>query len=184
MAAYMESERLWFRAPQKSDAPFFTQALQDPRVRRTLFAGRYPFNEQSEEAWLERMSQPPIMDGRTDVLFTFGLKGEDQALGNSGLHKISMVHRNAEWGIFIGRPEQWGKGYGREVCKQMLGYAFHTLNLHRVYLRALTSNEGGIKAYKAAGFRQEGVLRQHMFVNGEYVDMVQMGVLRDEWQPE
>lgn len=181
MPIYMESDRLWFRAPQASDVPFFTQALQDPRVRRTLAIGRYPFSEASEAAWLERLNQPPAFDGRTDVLFTFGLKGDDAPLGNTGLNGISAIHRNAEWGIFIGRPEEWGKGYGREVCRQMLNYAFKTLNLHRVYLRALVINERGIKAYKAAGFRHEGVLRQHQFVDGEYVDMVQMGVLCDEW---
>ena len=181
-AVYQESERLWFRAPDKSDAAFFAQALQDPRVRRNLLVGRYPFNLASEEAWIERHSGPPAMDNQTDVVMAFGIKGEDRALGASGLHRISAIHRNAEWGITIGRPEEWGKGYGREVAGAMLKYAFESLNLHRVYLRVNADNERGIRAYKAAGFVEEGVSRQHMYVEGKYLDMLQMAVLRTEWR--
>jgi RimJ/RimL family protein N-acetyltransferase len=64
----------------------------------------------------------------------------------------------------------------------MLRYAFHTLNLHRVHLTVNADNEAGIRAYKAAGFVDEGVARQHMFREGEYVDMRVMGVLRHEWE--
>lgn len=181
-ATFMESDRLWFRAPDAVDAAFITQALQDPRIRRNLLIGRYPFNEDGERKWLERHSQAPAADGKDDVIMTFGLKGEDRALGNSGLHRISMIHRNAEWGIAILRPEEWGKGYGREVAGAMLRYGFDTLNLHRIYLRVNADNERGVRAYQAAGFKDEGVMRQHIFVDGKYVDLRMMGMLRNEWR--
>jgi RimJ/RimL family protein N-acetyltransferase len=182
MTAFLETDRLWFRAPQTADAPFFNQALQDPRIRRNLLIGRYPFNVESSRKWVESRTEAPAADGLTDVIMTFGLKGQDQPLGNSGLHRISMIHRNAEWGIFIGRPEHWGKGFGREVAGAMLRYAFDTLNLHRVYLRVNADHEPGIRSYRAAGFKDEGVLRQAIFVDGKYVDLLLMGVLRDEWR--
>jgi RimJ/RimL family protein N-acetyltransferase len=178
---YLESERLWYRAPQASDVPFMTGALQDPRVRRNMLVGRYPFNEEAEIAWLARHAEPPQIDGKTDVGFVFGLRGADEPLGGTGLHRISMLNRNAEWGIYVGRPEEWGKGYGREVAGAMLKYGFDTLNLHRVYLRVNADNPRGIKAYEAAGFRHEGVQRAHHFVEGTYVDVVSMGILREEW---
>ena len=118
------------------------------------------------------------------VILTFGVKVSDASLGNSGLHQIASLHCHAEWGIFIGRPEEWGKGYGREVARTMLRYGFDTLNLNRIYLRVNADNERGIKAYEAAGFEREGVLRSQTFVEGKYVDMVMMGVLRDEWRRE
>jgi len=183
-AVYMESERLWFRAPEQSDAAFYTHALQDSRVRRNLLVGRYPFSQGAEAAWLARRAEAPAVDNVTDVVMGFGLKGEDRLLGGSGLHHISMIHRNAEWGIFIGRAEEWGKGLGREVARAMLGYAFETLNLHRVYLRVNADNERGIRAYKGAGFIEEGTLRQHIYVEGEYLDMVQMGILRTDWRKD
>lgn len=180
MPVYMESERLWYRAPERTDAPFFTAALQDPRVRLNLGMGRYPFNEEGEAKWIEQQSKPPVMDGATDVVLAFGVKG-GEILGSTGLHRISMLHRSCEWGIFIGRPDEWGKGYGREVAKATLRYAFNTLNLHRVQLRVNVTNEAGVKAYRAAGFVDEGCLRQSMFVEGAWVDVLVMAALRDEW---
>jgi [ribosomal protein S5]-alanine N-acetyltransferase len=182
MPVFMESERLWYRAPEKADAPLLTRYLQDPEVRRNLLIGRFPFSVDNELHWIEqRHSGPPVMEGATDVGFLFGPLGTDTLIGGTGLHRISWLHRHAEWGIFIGDTAQWGKGYGREVARAMLRYAFQTLNLHRVFLRVNADNERGVRAYEAAGYRREGVMRQAVFVDGAYVDQVVMSVLRPEW---
>ncbi|MCF6228965.1 MAG: GNAT family N-acetyltransferase, partial [Planctomycetes bacterium] len=150
-AIFLESKRLWFRAREESDAAFFTKVLQDPLVKQHLLVGRFPFNEAGEQKFLQGASEPPIVDAASDVALVFGIKGEDLQLGSAGLHRINWLHRNAEWGIVIGRPDEWGKGYGREVARTMLNYAFNSLNLHRVYLRVDANNVIGVKAYEAAG---------------------------------
>lgn len=180
-ATFLESGRLWYRMPVAADAPLFTAYLNDPRVRRNLGIGRFPFNEMGEAKWIESRSLPPVVDGATDVTLCFGMKGEDAPLGGTGLHKINWLNRHAEWGIYIGKPTEWGKGYGREVARTMLRYAFGTLNLHRVNLRVNDDNVGGIKAYEAAGFKHEGVFRQVVFVDGKYRDQCLMAALHDEW---
>ncbi|MDC1141646.1 GNAT family protein [Planctomycetota bacterium] len=179
---FLESERLWFRAREESDAAFFTEILQMPLIRQHLGIGRFPFNEEGERKFLQHSSEPPAIDAATDVAFVFGLKGETEPLGSSGLHRINWLHRNPEWGIVIGRPEEWGKGYGREVAKTMLNYAFRTLNLHRVYLRVDAGNEKGIKSYLATGFKQEGLMREAVFVDGSYQDQILMSVLQQDWE--
>ena len=63
----------------------------------------------------------------------------------------------------------------------MLAYGFRTLNLDRIFLRVNADNERGVRAYAAAGFVHEGVMRKHYYVDGAYVDSVIMGVLREEW---
>ena len=181
MATFLESERLWFRAPEQADVPFLTAALQLPEVRRNLLVGRYPFSEASEAKWIERFETPPAFDGARDVVMVFGIRVDQNVLGTTGLHGISMLHRHAEWGIFIGQPEEWGKGYGREVARTTLRYAFRTLNLHRVSLRVNADHQAAIRAYGAAGFREEGRQRQSVFVDGVYLDTILMAVLRDEW---
>jgi RimJ/RimL family protein N-acetyltransferase len=51
-----------------------------------------------------------------------------------------------------------------------------------VWLRVLGNNERAIRSYLACGFVEEGRLRSHVWSNGEYFDLVCMGVLKDEWQ--
>ena len=64
----------------------------------------------------------------------------------------------------------------------MLDHAFRLLNLRRGFLRVHGRNERGIRAYRACGFVEEGRLRQHVWSDGAYDDLVLMGVMREEFQ--
>jgi len=46
----------------------------------------------------------------------------------------------------------------------------------------IDTDERGLRAYRACGFVEEGRLRQHVWGDGRYIDLVYMGVLREEWQ--
>jgi RimJ/RimL family protein N-acetyltransferase len=66
----------------------------------------------------------------------------------------------------------------------MVGYAFETLNLNRIWLNVYEYNQRGVRAYEKVGFRREGVLRQDTFRDGRYWDTIAMAVLREEWRKE
>jgi diamine N-acetyltransferase len=59
-------------------------------------------------------------------------------------------------------------------------YAFSELNLRRIYLRVFAENEGAILLYRRLGFEQEGCLRQHVYKNGRYRDVLVMALLRSD----
>jgi RimJ/RimL family protein N-acetyltransferase len=63
----------------------------------------------------------------------------------------------------------------------MLQHGFDDMNLHRIFLRVYATNPRAMACYKAAGFLQEGVLRQAIYKNGVYIDEIIMGILKDEW---
>jgi RimJ/RimL family protein N-acetyltransferase len=64
----------------------------------------------------------------------------------------------------------------------LVEYAFVFQNVRRVHLTVNGNNERAIRAYQACGFVHEGRLRAHVWSNGAYVDLLYMGVLRDEWE--
>jgi RimJ/RimL family protein N-acetyltransferase len=180
---FMESERLWYRAPEQSDVPALTTWINDAAVRRHLDQRVFPLNQSSEEEWVRRVTGTPDRSARTEITFLFGRKGEETPIGSVGFINIAWIPREAEWGILIGSPMEWNKGYGRETARRFLRYGFLELNLNRIRLRVNAANPGGIRAYEAAGFVHEGRLRKASFVDGEYVDLLCMAVLRDEWTP-
>jgi RimJ/RimL family protein N-acetyltransferase len=64
-------------------------------------------------------------------------------------------------------------------------YAFHSLKLHKVYLKATSTNQPAIGMYRKLGFVEEGCLREHEYNRGEYVDEILLGILaRESPSPE
>ncbi len=173
------SERLWYRAPEPSDAPLIASWRNDPRVRRTT-SPRFPSAHEAARKWIEDRNPSERGKANDHAAFVFGLTGTAQPIGYAGLFAINWIDRSAEFGIAVG-PAHWSQGYGREVARQMLAYAFGELNLHRVeLLHVVASNARGIKAYQAAGFVHEGTKRKAAFVDGRFEDLLLMGALCEE----
>lgn len=59
------------------------------------------------------------------------LHGESGIVGTTTLYRIDLDHRRAEVGIALG-SRAWGRGYGREVLRLLIGLAFGELGLHRL----------------------------------------------------
>ena len=114
------------------------------------------------------------------VIFGIRLLESNRLIGSCQLHSINHVHRSAELQIRIGEPFQRGQGYGTEAVRLLLDFAFKDLNLHRVYLHVFSTNAAAILIYKKVGFVHEGLLRKAAHIDGAYVDVVVMGILRDE----
>ena len=64
----------------------------------------------------------------------------------------------------------------------MLRFAFEELNLHRVSLTVLDTNERAIACYRKCGFVEEGRLREDWYQEGRYHDLIVMGVLAPEFR--
>lgn len=108
-------------------------------------------------------------------------KTNETPIGVVSLILIDYKNRNAECIIDIGEKEYWGKGYGSEGLKLLLDYAFYEMNLHRVSLKVFSFNDRAIHLYKKIGFQQEGMIRECLFREGKWYDIIQMGILQDEY---
>jgi RimJ/RimL family protein N-acetyltransferase len=108
-------------------------------------------------------------------------RADGRYIGFVGL-KVNDEEQSASYRIGIANPEYWGRGYGTEVARLMLRYAFETLGLHRVHLKVAAYNVRARRCYEKSGFRVEGVLRQSFQVDGEWQDDVLMAILREEWE--
>ena len=64
----------------------------------------------------------------------------------------------------------------------LLDWAFHIQNYERIWLDTWATNERALRCYEALGFVEEGRQRRHIYVGGQYVDVVLMGLLREEWE--
>lgn len=134
----------------------------------------YPLFNSGQEMWFEKHMRS------NDFLFI--VYESSTKIGMIGLSNIDNRNRNAKLLRFVLDEEFRGKGYGREALRLLLDYAFNHLNLHSVYLDTFKHNVRIINFYKKAGFKQEGIKRQHIYKDGKYNDLVCMRVLKDEFK--
>ena len=114
--------------------------------------------------------------------FTIYEKARLRPIGAAGLIGINSPNRSAEFYIMIGDKESWGKGYGTEVARLMLEYGFTCLGLQNINLWVNAANERGIRAYRRAGFRVAGRLRESVRMGGRAYDSILMDCLATEFR--
>ena len=105
------------------------------------------------------------------------LRDGDRHIGNISLQSIDPISRSAEFAIVMGDKATWGKGYGEEAGALIVAHGFRALNLHRIYCGTFESNQGMRKLAERLGMREEGRRRDAAFKDGEFVDVIEYGVL-------
>jgi diamine N-acetyltransferase len=175
----IQGKRVRLRAIERKDLPLFVAWLNDQDVRENISV-YIPLSNTQEEEWFNAMLKRPLEEQPLTIEVLLG--EEWCVVGNTGLFKIDLHNRSAEIGIFIGDKQYWGQGYGVDAMCLMLQHGFNNLNLNRIYLKVYETNQRGIRCYEKSGFVLEGRLRQAQFLNGKYIDMLLMSVIKDEWQ--
>ncbi|RIK44127.1 MAG: hypothetical protein DCC58_08680 [Chloroflexi bacterium] len=174
----LRGERVLLRALTRDDLPRMWAFNNDLDVE--LAGGGDPPMPQPFERLLADFERDWSSGGRDDTLFAIEVEGT--FIGACVLMHPNHTAHTVEMGIAIGDKNYWSKGYGREVVRLLVDYAFRYRNYQRVWLWVHGRNLRGIKAYQAAGFVEEGRLRRHVYSNGAYDDAVYMGILREEWE--
>lgn len=171
-AAFLRGERVTLRTVEEADLAFVRDQNADPRVRRPLTMVE-PTNLASvEEFFEERLSADDSVD------LAVCLDGDIRGL--VWLFDLDQQAGHAEIGYWL-TPEVHGQGIMTEAAQLVVEYAFEELRLHRVRGRALASNDASLGVLRNCGMTEEAVAREAAHVDGKYVDMVHLGVLREEW---
>jgi RimJ/RimL family protein N-acetyltransferase len=165
-------------APTPSvDAPLFAKWSRDTEYMRLLDTD--PPTLASAKSLQDEFEKR--LEDQKGLVFRIYTIGDDKQIGFVGLFGFDWANGNSWVGIGIGEREYWGKGYGTETMTLILQFAFTELNLHRVSLGVFEFNARAIKSYQKAGFVIEGRERKFMNREGRRWDIIDMGVLRDEW---
>ncbi len=135
-----------------------------------------PLTEEQERAWYDRQ-----VAAEHTATFTVYERATWRPIGTANLNTIDHRNGTATYGVGIGEGDCRGKGYGTEVTRLMLDYAFTAVGLHSVMLIAFAYNRAGLRAYARAGFRECGRRREAYRLAGRRWDIVYMECLATDF---
>ncbi|EKE8399507.1 spermidine N1-acetyltransferase [Listeria monocytogenes] len=164
---------LKLRPLEREDLKFVHRLNNDAKIMSYWF-------EEPYEAFVElqELYDKHIHD-QSERRFILELDG--QMVGLVELMEIDYIHRRAEFQIII-HPKFQGHGYAVSATKLAMKYAFHVLNLHKLYLVVDKVNEKAIHVYEKVGFIREGELIDEFFVDGTYHDAIRMCIFQHQYQ--
>ena len=110
-------------------------------------------------------------------------QGSDQLLGGITLSNVRRgVSQSGSVGYWMGEPHA-GKGHMSEAVGLLLHFAFESLGLNRVEAACLLHNDASRRLLGKLGFKEEGIARRYLCINGRWQDHVMHAILRDDPRP-
>jgi ribosomal-protein-alanine N-acetyltransferase len=115
------------------------------------------------------------------VCFGIVPDGLEQAVGIIQVRTLGAGFDIAEWGFAVG-SSFWGTGVFQAAAREVLGFAFEEIGVHRLEARSAVANGRGNGALQKLGATREGVLRRSFLRDGAYHDQVLWSICQDEWR--
>jgi [ribosomal protein S5]-alanine N-acetyltransferase len=169
----LEGERIVLREVRLSDVNAnYHRWMNDPQVTKYLECRFLSCSMDEIKNFVQKM-----IEDRDNIFLAIILKDGDRHIGNIKIGSINHIHSQADVGLLIGERDCWGKGYATEALRLVATYAFNTLNIHKLVAGCYAVNIGSQKAFTRVGFVVEGIMKEHRFFEGRFVDSLLFGLL-------
>ena len=103
-------------------------------------------------------------------------------VGLANLARLDPTARRCDWAYYLGAASTRGQGLGSRIEYIVLRHVFETLGLNKLCCEVLMDNEAVWKLHQSFGFVREALLRQHVFKDGQFHDVVGLGMLASDWK--
>jgi len=173
--------RVLLRPPATRDAAAWVATRRASESFLQPWEPTWPLDGATAAAFHRRRIQVKE-EWRTQTGYGFLIFGREdgELLGGITLSKVRLgVARTGSLGYWVAAGHA-RKGYMTEAVRCILDYSFNSLKLHRVEAACLPDNEASRGLLLKCGFREEGLAREHLKINGRWRDHVTFGILQSD----
>lgn len=143
-----------------------------PSVRAAMFTD-HVISPEEHAIWLQSLVTRD--DHLVRVVFH-----EGKPAGIVVLEKINWKHKTCGWAYYLDESVR-GKGIGLATARYALWWAFEECGMEKVNGEALAFNETSWGIDLKIGMKEEGRIRSAYVKDGKRVDVVLVGITRQEW---
>jgi RimJ/RimL family protein N-acetyltransferase len=168
----LKSDKVFLRAIEEDDAPVLMNLINDPEVESLVFGWSYPVSLSAQKKWISNTSD--------DSTVRYAIESEKKTVGVAIISSIDMKNRSANMNIKL-LKEARGKGIATTAVSLMVKYCFEELNMHCLTANVLEKNTESSKLWMKFGFRKEGLLRDRVYKNGIYQNVIPYSLVKEEY---
>ena len=165
------------RAIELSDMDYLQEMINDPSIERMTIDGCFPVSKDRQLKWYENYPQ------QEELRCIIQKKG-GPVIGMIMLTDIDWKNRTGVLGEKIkAKLEDRSPNDVYDAMMGFLSYCFNELNMNCIYGTVLEYNHLSRKLAKKCGLVEEGVLRQRVFKNGKYQNIIANSVIYEDFIP-
>ncbi|HEY1876814.1 MAG TPA: GNAT family protein [Rhizomicrobium sp.] len=179
----IRGQGVYLRYPRIADYPVWARLRGESREFLTPWEPVWADDELTRGAFRRRIKRYQ-KETRLDSAYVFFVlrESDNVLLGGCTLSNVRRgVTQCCTLGYWIGAKFA-RQGYMTSAVKALIPFVFKTLGLHRIEAACLTDNEPSKNLLARTGFRQEGVARRYLLINGEWADHLLFALLKEEAQ--
>ncbi|KAB2332953.1 GNAT family N-acetyltransferase [Bacillus mesophilum] len=175
----IKTSRLILRLFTTEDALRVAELCNNDNIYKNTLYLPFPYKMDDALSWIRLHSHHFNENKKYEFAITDRISGELYgAIALSNNHHFN----HGELAYWVGE-EYWGTGYGTEAAKAVIDFAFQEKQYQKVFARCFVSNPASGRVLEKIGMKKEGILRQHVKKENEYIDLVCYGILSHEAAP-
>ena len=183
-SAALTGKRLYLRRPRLSDYRQWAALREQSRDFLTPWEPSWAGNTLTRESFRRRIRRAEQeWRGETGYGFFLVRRSDHALLGGLTLGSVRRgVSDSCVLGYWLGAPHA-RQGLMTEAVHCALDFAFDRLGLHRIEAACLPGNAASRGLLLKCGFREEGLARDYLRINGAWADHLLFAILSTDSRP-
>lgn len=176
----IETERLLLRKYVMADLEDYIEYRSNPKYHEFL-PGKPRDNKEEYRESLEEFIKNYDKSKDPTMTWAIVLKAENKVVGSVSVEDFWQEQKLCEigWGVNV---DYHGRGIAFEATSELINYLFSNYDLHRIQAFVWSGNEASRALALKLGFTHEGTARQARFKNGKFIDILNFGLSKNEWE--
>ena len=174
----LETDRVMLRTPQMSDYPAWAELRASSREFLVPWEPLWAPDELSRASFRRRVRHY-MRDIREDMGYALFVYNSQTSALVGGLTLCNVrrgVTQSCTLGYWVG-AKYAKQGFMTAAVRAVVPFVFDSLELHRLEAACLPTNMASMRLLERTGFKQEGLARRYLRINGEWRDHVLYALL-------
>ena len=163
------------RPYKKGDEKSLIENINDKDIYKFTARIPYPYTLKDAKQWINNCIKSAKKKDKISINFAIDINGE--VVGGIGFDPIES--HKAEIGYWLGK-KHWNKGVVTEAVKLVTKFGFDIIKLKRITAHVFSKNKASACVLEKNGYNLEGVLRNHHFKDGKYLDALLYAKIKNE----